>query len=1044
MGMLLVMVLLPCNVWANIRPVGTPQTVSVDAGAQVTITLTAFDPDGDPLTYKISKRPTKGTATQLNAGGSQVLYTPKANFSGKDSFSFTVSDGKLTSTAVSVAITIVPVNIAPVVPASVSMRATEDQSASLTLRGTDSNRDKLSYAIQSQAVNGRAVISGTKVIYTPAPNFFGTDSFTYTAFDGKLHSAPGRVAVTVTGVNDAPIALAQSVEIPAGTSSTTINLEGSDVDGDALTYAIAKSPKPRGTISALNGNRVTYTLGAGVVSDSFAFTVRDKKRTSGAAVVTISVVTPPPVTRITDPDLLRCVGGTAPEATAQSFICDGIDLSAADLSQLARLPNLRTLDLSHTKLTNISGLAGLTTLTTLDLAFNSIADISPLAGMKDLTYLDVSFNALSGSNALNALSGMSKLTELYLDANKITGIGAGATSPLAGKPLLAKLALDDNQLTDISALSTLSGLTHVGLGYNNIADVTALAGKPLQVLVLDANHLTNLTTLPKPNTLEALYLRGNGSTMSNVLTDVSPLYNAFPNLRVLELGFNNISDASPLRALTNLTRLGLEANNLANVNTLSGLTKLMTLDLEHNQLVSTDGIAKLASSDGLLRLNNNRLLDDDLMALAVRGDNYHLRIDDNCLSNFPFAKSYGKAWQFPAARCGGTAPVAMGDDVNIPQNTATTIPLLATDPNGDSLTYKIEAISLNGGTLNASVGSTVNGFVVFTPSTGHLKNAGFFKFSATDSNGEKSQVVTVNLWVVPAPLVSCYGTVEAVPQSVYELNDGVCTGKNLTDISWLPTYSPGLTKLYLGGNPNITDYTPLASLTNLKALSLAGNNLSPAALDVVKNLTSVDILELNQCQLDNADIAKLGGMTWLTYLFLDDNDITDISSLSNLTRLSVLHLSDSPTKAGNNAITDIRAIQTPGMPYLQNITLNGNNIGGSAKQAGNLAALASRTSLSYIELDDNGLTSVDGLATIPDLDTLTLRKNRLQPTALDAFKHYPNSLALYVEQNCLNSADLKTGWVAHVTRDTSGNQCGLVDGTCPPYFDAARSCAPLP
>jgi internalin A len=266
-----------------------------------------------------------------------------------------------------------------------------------------------------------------------------------------------------------------------------------------------------------------------------------------------------------------------------------------------------------------------------------------------------------------------------------------------------------------------------------------------------------------------------------------------------------------------------------------------------------------------------------------------------------------------------------------------------------------------------------------------------------------------------------------------------CANKNLTDISALPTYFPNLTTLFLGGNA-ITNYAALQQLPNLTGLSLKGNNLDAAALGVLGGLHEMRILELDECQLDNTDLGHLSDLTNLYHLVLNDNGITDISTLSGLTGLLVLKLGDSPTVVGNNAITDLDPIKN--MTGLQTLILGGNNIG--ANQAANLDVLDDLGNLVSLDLDDNGLTSVGSLASLLKLDVLTLRYNRLSPTTVNTFKTYPNGLALYLQQNCLNSTDVKSGWPAYITIDTSGNQCSLVSGQCPLYFDPTRSCAALP
>ncbi|MDC0480275.1 glycine-rich protein [Candidatus Marinimicrobia bacterium] len=99
----------------------------------------------------------------------------------------------------------------------------------------------------------------------------------------------GQVVISYTEVqsNTAPTATAQSVTSNED-SPQTITLTGSDVEGDALTYALATNPS-NGT-STLSGSQVTYTPNTNYNgSDSFTFTVSDAEYTSSAATVSITV-----------------------------------------------------------------------------------------------------------------------------------------------------------------------------------------------------------------------------------------------------------------------------------------------------------------------------------------------------------------------------------------------------------------------------------------------------------------------------------------------------------------------------------------------------------------------------------------------------------------------------------------------------------------------------------------------------------------------------------------------------------------------------------
>jgi VCBS repeat-containing protein len=80
----------------------------------------------------------------------------------------------------------------------------EDTSLTITVLSNDTPTGTLSIAAIGAAQHGATAISSATAVYTPAWNFAGTDSFTYTASDGALTST-ARVMVTVTPSNDAPI-----------------------------------------------------------------------------------------------------------------------------------------------------------------------------------------------------------------------------------------------------------------------------------------------------------------------------------------------------------------------------------------------------------------------------------------------------------------------------------------------------------------------------------------------------------------------------------------------------------------------------------------------------------------------------------------------------------------------------------------------------------------------------------------------------------------------------------------------------------------------
>jgi hypothetical protein len=133
------------------------------------------------------------------------------------------------------------------------------------------------------------VLTGTapSLTYTPAAHYNGADSFTFRVTDNGGLTSTATVSITVTPVNDPPVANPQSVTVATG-ASIPITLTGSDVDGDALAFTVATSPA-HGTLTGTPPS-LTYTAATGYSGpDSFTFTVTDPSSASSTATVAITV-----------------------------------------------------------------------------------------------------------------------------------------------------------------------------------------------------------------------------------------------------------------------------------------------------------------------------------------------------------------------------------------------------------------------------------------------------------------------------------------------------------------------------------------------------------------------------------------------------------------------------------------------------------------------------------------------------------------------------------------------------------------------------------
>lgn len=278
------------TVTISVLPLNDPpqpiwQAVTNNEDTSIAIMLLAADIDGDALTYGVALAPHDGA---LSGDAPNLVYTPNANFHGGESFLFWVSDGSVSVTQ-GVAIVVLPVNDVPEA-AGVTVAAEEDTPVNIQLAASDVDGDAVTYTLVAAPEHGTISGTGANVIYTPAANYNGSDSFSFKANDGTADGNEAVVSITVSSINDVPTADAQSTTAPYN-GSKNIVLSGSDAEGSPLTYTIVSGPA-HGVLSGAAPN-LTYTPAIGYSGpDSFTFTVNDGQFNSAVALVSITVATP--------------------------------------------------------------------------------------------------------------------------------------------------------------------------------------------------------------------------------------------------------------------------------------------------------------------------------------------------------------------------------------------------------------------------------------------------------------------------------------------------------------------------------------------------------------------------------------------------------------------------------------------------------------------------------------------------------------------------------------------------------------------------------
>ncbi|MDO9206800.1 MAG: cadherin-like domain-containing protein, partial [Sulfuricurvum sp.] len=165
----------------------------------------ASDENGDPVTYTLAAQAENGTVI-INPDGT-YSYVPNENYNGADSFSYSVADGNGGTNTYTVLVSVTAVNDAPTAQ-NTEINVDEDSVFEGTLPvAIDVDGDTVIYAVATAAENGTVVINPDgSYTYAPNENYNGSDSFSYSVSDGNGGTNTYSVLVSVTAVNDIPVA----------------------------------------------------------------------------------------------------------------------------------------------------------------------------------------------------------------------------------------------------------------------------------------------------------------------------------------------------------------------------------------------------------------------------------------------------------------------------------------------------------------------------------------------------------------------------------------------------------------------------------------------------------------------------------------------------------------------------------------------------------------------------------------------------------------------------------------------------------------------
>ncbi|PKO30098.1 MAG: hypothetical protein CVU34_20215, partial [Betaproteobacteria bacterium HGW-Betaproteobacteria-7] len=363
----------------NDAPVAANDLAVTDEGSPVTIAVRGNDSDvdGDAMTVAAVTQGVNGVVLIDPITGNPI-YTPNSGFSGMDSFTYSISDGRGGSSSATVQVTVNDVN-QPSVMSPESVTIDEDTFVWGNVLSNDSDVDDTlrvaSFEINSAiySVGANAIIPGVGDItifssgdyrFNPETNYHGpVPVITYTTNAG----ASSTLTLTVSPVNDQPDAvndsLVTSEDQPLVISPATLLGNDSDIEGDSLMFVSAQSAV-NGSVNIVGGN-IVFTPAADYSGPaSFSYTITDGNGGFDTATANITV------NPVDDPSIMNPESVTIDEDT---FVWGNVLSNDSDVDDTLRIASFEINSSIYSVGANaiIPGVGDITIFSSGDYRFNA-------------------------------------------------------------------------------------------------------------------------------------------------------------------------------------------------------------------------------------------------------------------------------------------------------------------------------------------------------------------------------------------------------------------------------------------------------------------------------------------------------------------------------------------------------------------------------------------------------------------------------------------------------------------------------------------------
>jgi len=444
-------------------PTANDDTSGATEETPVTIDVLAndTDPDGDTLTV-LSVGSAGSGAVTVN-GGADVTYTPNLNFTGNDTFVYTISDGNGGNDTASVTVSVSNVNDNPVAVAD-SVTTLKDLPVTVAVLDNDFDveGDALVVDWVTDGASGAVTNNGVDVTYAPGTDFVGEDTFTYTVRDS--YGATDSASVTVDVQINPGHPIANNDAAATGEDTTVIiDVLANDVDfeSDPLTIA-SKTDGTFGTVTS-NGTELTYAPELDFFgTDQFAYTVDDGNGNTdeGTVTVTVNSINDAPVAfddSVTamagEPRIIDVLGNDTDVDSPVLSVFSAEDGSGGTVANNGT-------DVTYTSIAGFAGTDQFTYLATDGTDYGT--------GAVTVTVHNTAIGPDVTVNPYDAVSGQPTPVEMTFDQVNVSGITSCVSSLTGPPPPAGYRSLEPAVYYALSTTAGYAGNVEICLGYQGL------------------------------------------------------------------------------------------------------------------------------------------------------------------------------------------------------------------------------------------------------------------------------------------------------------------------------------------------------------------------------------------------------------------------------------------------------------------------------------------------------------------------------------------------------------------------------------------------